>query len=193
MQARGSFNFDQPFTREHLRLSGHSDELLRLVDYRPVFRGVWIRTGSVDRDTPIRAALTIHPETAIASHFSAARLHGLPLPEHRFEHVMVFDRADRRYRPEIKSHLATRPRPTVVVRGIETSDLVSTFVDLARYLSLVDLVIVGDWIVRHRPVTPAGLVAGAGRAGSTMREQRCLLPGSSAPGSTLRWKPGCGC
>lgn len=123
-----------------------------------VFRGIWIRRDRVDADTRIKAALAIHPKSAIASHFSAGRLHGFPLPEHCFEHVMVFAHEDRRYRPGIKPHVANRRRPTVRIRGVVTSDLVSTFVDLAGFLGLVDLVIIGDWIVRHRPLTAQQLL-----------------------------------
>jgi hypothetical protein len=148
----------QPFTTAEWVESGGSRGKLRGKEFASVFRGVWIRRTAVDRDTRIKAALCLHPDSAIASHFSAGRLHGFPLPEHCFEHVMVFDPDDRRFRPEIKSHVAVRRRRTVRIRGIVTSDLIDTFVDLAGCLGLVDLVSIGDWIVRHRPITPAQLV-----------------------------------
>jgi hypothetical protein len=149
---------EQPFTTADWLASGQTFDRLRRKDFQRVFYGVWIHRDAIDGDTRTKAALAIHPLSAIASHFSAGRLHGFPLPEHCFEHVMVFAHEDRRYRPEIKSHVATRRRPTVKIRGIVTSDLVSTFVDLAGYLGLVDLVCIGDWIVRHRPITPEQLV-----------------------------------
>jgi hypothetical protein len=148
----------EPFTTAEWAASGQSIERLRSKDFERLLRGVWIQRDAIDADSRIKAALAIHPPTAIASHFSAGRLHGFPLPEHCFEHVMVFDRDDRRFRPEVKSHVAVRPRKTQRIRGVVTSDLVSTFVDVARYLGLVDLVCIGDWIVRHRPLTPAQLV-----------------------------------
>jgi len=147
-----------PFTRADWERSGASPYVLRRKEFQQIFHGIWIRRDAIDVDTRIRAALALHPEPAIASHFSAGRLHGFPLPDHAFEHVMVFASQDRRYRAEIKSHVAIRPRRTVSIRGVITSDLVATFVDLAGYLSLVELVVVGDWIVRHRPITPQQLV-----------------------------------
>jgi hypothetical protein len=148
----------EPFTTATWLESGKTFDELRRKDFQRVFHSVWILRNAIDADTRIKAALALHPASAIASHFSAGRLHDFPLPEHCFEHVMVFAHEDRRYRPEIKSHVATRRRPTVKIRGIVTSDLVSTFVDLAGYLGLVDLVCIGDWMVRHRPITPEQLV-----------------------------------
>lgn len=148
----------EPFTTADWVRSGRPIDKLRGKDFERIFRGVWIQRDAIDIDTRIKAALAIHPDSAIASHFSAGRLHEFPLPEHCFEHVMVFDPDDRRFRPELKSHVAVRRRRTVRIRGVVTSDLMSTFVDLAGYLGLVDLVVIGDWIVRHRPLTPSQLV-----------------------------------
>jgi hypothetical protein len=94
----------------------------------------------------------------VASHFSAARLLGLPVPEHLNEHVTVFRPQDRRWRPGLKPHVTKRPRRVITVRGIRTTDPVTTFIQLAGVLGLVDLVVVGDALVKKYKVSPSRLV-----------------------------------
>ncbi len=152
------FDLGQPFTRAMIPAEFDAG-LLRRREFRRVIRSVWIRADAIDDDTRVRAALLLHPADAIASHFSAARVLGLPVPEHLFEHVTVFRAEDRRWRPEIKSHVTKRPRRVVTVRGIRTTDPITTFIQLAGSLSLVDLVVLGDAIARKYKVRPSKLVA----------------------------------
>jgi hypothetical protein len=154
-----------PFTRQMWLARGLDPALLRQREFRPVIRSVWVHEDGVDGDTRIRAALLLHPEDACASHFSAARLLGLPVPEHPFEHVTVFRRRDRHPRPEVKSHVTTRQRHVIHVRGIRTTDVITTFIQLAGTLSLVDLVVVGDAIVKKYKIAPSKLVRSC-RAGN---------------------------
>jgi very-short-patch-repair endonuclease len=133
--------------------------VLRRREFRRVIRSVWVRGDAIDGDTRVRAALVLHPPDAVASHFSAARVLGLPVPEHLFEHVTVFRPEDRRWRPEIKPHVTKRPRRVIRVRGIRTTDPIMTFIQLAGSLPLVDLVVLGDAIVKRYKVRPAKLVA----------------------------------
>lgn len=132
--------------------------MLRRQEYQQVMRHAWVHRDGIDRDTRIRAALLIHPDGAFASHFSAARLLELPVPDHRFEHVTVRRRKDRRFRPELKSHVTKRRRGVTKVRGIPTTDPITTFIELAGSLPLVDLVVVGDAIVRIHKIGPARLL-----------------------------------
>ncbi|MEI5676189.1 MULTISPECIES: endonuclease domain-containing protein [unclassified Nocardioides] len=148
----------RPFTRAQLRKAGRDPEVLRRQEYVQVMRSAWVHRDGVDDDTRILAALLIHPTGAFASHFSAARLWGLPVPDHRFEHVTVRRRKDRRERPELKSHVTIRARRPASVRGIPTTDVVTTFIELAGWLSLVDLVVLGDAIVAAGHVSPSGLL-----------------------------------
>ncbi len=151
------FDFRQPFTRSMMPAEFDA-RLLRKREFRRVIRSVWVRADAIDDDTRVRAALVLHPPDAIASHFSAARVLGLPVPEHLFEHVTVFRAEDRRWRPEIKSHVTKRPRRVVTVRGIRTTDPITTFIQLAGTLPLVELVVLGDAIVRKYKVRPSKLV-----------------------------------
>jgi hypothetical protein len=143
----------RPFTRRQLARAGGDPAVLRTVAFHQVMRDVWVRKAGIDRDTMTRAALCIHPESAFASHVSAAEAHGLPVPEPAFVHVMVRHEEDRRYRPEIKCHVTNRNLEPVVVRGMKVTNLVDTFISCAGMLSLVDLVILGDAMVRKYSIT----------------------------------------
>jgi very-short-patch-repair endonuclease len=123
-----------------------------------VIRSVWVRQSAVDDTTRIRAALALHPVGAMASHYSAARLLALPVPEHPFEHVTVFNPEERHWRPEIKPHVTKRARKVMVVDGIRCTDPMTTFIQLAGSLSLVDLVVLGDALVRRYKVSPDRLM-----------------------------------
>lgn len=154
----------RPFTRAQLIGAGLSPQILRRRDFKQVTGSVWVRADGVDDDTAIRAALVLHPEGAVASHFSACRLLGLPVPVHPFEHVTVFRAEDRRFRPELKSHVTTRPRQVWRVRGIQTLDPVTVFIQMAGSLSLVDLVVLGDAIVRVHDIAPRRLLKACRRS-----------------------------
>jgi very-short-patch-repair endonuclease len=156
---------ERPFTRAMLRAHGVDPSLVRKSEFCQVIRSVWVRRDAIDDDTRIRSALTLHPDDAVASHFSAARLLDLPVPEHHLEHVTVFRPKDRHWRPEVKPHVTKRPRRVVLVRGIRTTDPITTFIQLAGSLSLVDLVVLGDAIVKKYKVAPRRLVSACGKSG----------------------------
>ena len=98
------------------------------------------------------AALVPFHESAFASHASAARIHGVPIPTLPDEHVTVLKAAHRRVRPDIQCHLRTDGR-IAVKDGVRVSGYAQMFVELAELLSLVDLVVVGDNLVRHQRIT----------------------------------------
>jgi Protein of unknown function (DUF559) len=157
MDASG-MDLSKPFTRGMLRARGVDTKVVRRSEFSQVIRSVWVHRDQSDDDTRLRAALLLHPPDAVASHFSAARLLDLPVPEHLTEHVTVFRAKDRRWRPGLKPHVTKRPRKVMVVRGIRCTDPVTTFIQLAGTLPLVDLVVLGDAIVKKYAVSPARLV-----------------------------------
>lgn len=177
LMASTVFDHYRPFTRAQLRRAGLARDLLRTEDYVQVMRGAWIHRDGVDDDTRVRAALLLHPTGAYASHYSAGRLWGLPLPEHRFEHVTVPVQEDRRFRPGLKSHVTGRRGRITAVRGIPVTTVIATFIDLAGSLSLVDLVVLGDAIVEKYDVTPGQLV-GACRVSGDYYAKAALLAAS---------------
>jgi hypothetical protein len=154
----------KPFTRAEFLAAGYSRDQLRARKVRRVLRSIYVAADGWDQDTRIRAALKLHPKGAFASHDSAARVLRLPVPDSWFEHVTVKDPVDRRYRPEIKPHVTKRHRGVITVRGMPVTDPITTFLQMAGRLSLVDLVILGDAIVRIFKIPPKRLVQAASKS-----------------------------
>lgn len=150
----------RPFTRADARAAGLSDAWLRR-HCRRLVAGVWIDASVVP--TPrlrAQAALVLHPPGAVASHSSAARIRNAPVPRDPDEHVTVAAPSDRRNRRGVRSHVATLAAGDIgVVAGLRVTAPARMFLELASSLSLVDLVVVGDWVVRHQALTPEDLVA----------------------------------
>jgi very-short-patch-repair endonuclease len=151
----------QPFTRAEALAVGITDRQLRGSRHRRLLHGVYV--SAAVPDTPMlraRAALLVHPAGAVATHFSAARMWGAPVPAHPFEHVTVAVPQDRRHRQGLRCHVAAIAAADVrVVEGVRLSCPERMFVEMAAFLGLVDLVVVGDWLVRHRRTTPSTLLA----------------------------------
>jgi very-short-patch-repair endonuclease len=147
--AAGELDVRRPFTRADAVAAGIDPKTLRTSRFRRIFRGVYIGRDVVP--TPrirAEAALVLHPETAFVSHLSAARLYGLPVPDSPEEHVSVLRQEDRRKRSGMRSHVARAPVRVAVKDGVRVSRPEQMFVELASMLALVDLVIVGDALVR---------------------------------------------
>lgn len=139
----------RPFTRADAIGVGIDPKLLRGSRFRRLFRGVYVlRSTTVNPFVRAEAALVIHPPVAFASHVSAARVYGLPVPHCPDEHVTVLRQEDRRRRPGIVSHVARPGARIRVVRGVRVSAPLQMFVELASMLSLVDLVVVGDALLK---------------------------------------------
>jgi very-short-patch-repair endonuclease len=66
-------------------------------------------------------------------------------------HVTVRDAGDRRRRRGLRCHaLAIDEADVRVLAGLRISSPCRMFVELARYLTLVELVVLGDWLVQNR-------------------------------------------
>lgn len=152
-----------PFTRPQALAAGISPTVLQGPRFTAVFRGVHVGSGvPLAREIRARAALLTHPVGAYVSHHTAAELLGLPVPHSPLVHVSVFERRDRRRRDGIRSHLARR-QSLMTLRGIPICTPVGLFLDMAAHLDLVDLVVLGDAIVRRKLATVSELVAAADR------------------------------
>jgi len=150
----------RPFTRRAALRAGISPKELRGSRFRTVLRGIFIDASvRFDRDERVGAALLVCGDEAFASHVSAARLHDLPIPVVAEEHVSVRrPEQRRRRRQDIVCHVD--PDSDVqLVRGWRCASQLDTFGQLASLLGLVDLVVVGDHLVRHKRTTPEKLVA----------------------------------
>jgi very-short-patch-repair endonuclease len=154
------FDPTRPFTRAEALAAGLTDRELRGPSYRRILHGVYV-SAAVPDTAFLRAgaALLVHPPHAVATHFSAARAIGAPVPAHPWEHVTVAEREDRRHRQGLRCHVAAIATAEIrVIEGLRFSCPERIFVELAPFLGLVELVIVGDWLVRNRHTTRAGLV-----------------------------------
>jgi very-short-patch-repair endonuclease len=148
----------RPFTRADAVKAGVDPKILRTSLFRRIFRGVYISAKVPDSPfVRTQAALVLHPPAAYASHTSAARVYGLPVPVDPLEHVSVQSDKDRRSRRGVRSHVWRRPR-VVSFRGIRVSHLLQLFVELASMLSLVELVVVGDAMAKRFRLRPEDLV-----------------------------------
>ncbi len=148
-----------PFTRAQATAAGITPAMLRGPRFTQLFRGVYVASGiPFHPEIRIRGALLTHPPDAFASHHSAADLYGLPVPSTPVVHLSVFADVDRRRRDGIASHVAP-PQELSCVRGIRLSAPVQLFIDLAAHLGLVDLVVLGDAMVRRKLTTTEKLVA----------------------------------
>ena len=159
-----AFDPQQPFLRAVGLDNGLSPKALRGPGYRRLFRNVLVSAATPA--TPIqrvRGALALHVAEAWASHASAARVKGAPIPTIADEHVSVSHQKLRRHHRGVRCHVGD-PRGIVVEHRIRVSGDVEMFIELSGQLTLVDLVVVGDWLARRRGVTPTQLVRACGRS-----------------------------
>jgi hypothetical protein len=156
---RQSLDTSRPFTRAQAVAAGLTPAKLRGPRFRRLLRGVYVAASvPPSPDLVIAAVLLALPEGAFASHATAARLFELPIPTVADEHFGVLRPGDRRPHEGIRCHVC--PSPDVVeVRGLRVSRPEQVFVELASLLGLVDLVVVGDRLVRTGRTTVERLVS----------------------------------
>jgi len=147
-----------PFlTREGPAL-GVSRRRLATPEFRPVFAGVSV--ASMIPDTVVvraKAALLLAPEGGVISHWTAARVWGGVVPDNDWTHVSFM--RDVRFRVKGVKHHRFRHRLDIKKwQGLPITSPGQTFCHLARYLGLVDLVALGDRLVKKGRCTPSELV-----------------------------------
>ncbi|HSX68064.1 hypothetical protein [Nocardioides sp.] len=146
-----------PFSRRAALAAGIRVVELEGPRFRRLHTGVYVEATAPDSPTlRALAALVPFPEGTVVSHATAGRLYGVPLPPLAGEHVTVSQREARRMRGDIACHLR-RSTGVRQVHGVRTVSPEQLFVDLSTQLSLVDLVIVGDHLVRRKQSTLARL------------------------------------
>jgi hypothetical protein len=138
----------RPFTLADAKAVGVSERVVRGSRFRRVFRGVYVRAEVVD-STRLRfdAVRRLSDRTWAMCH-TAGELHGAPVPAHPAIHVGLPPGTDCLRSSEIAAHRPVVMPATVVVDGRRAATPEDTFRQLAAYLDLVDLVIVGDALVR---------------------------------------------
>lgn len=168
-----AFDTRLPFLRADGLDNGLTDKVLRGPGYRRLFRNVFVSSTTPSTAVQrVRGALMLQCEDAWASHASAARVKGAPIPTIADEHVSVWHQKLRRHHRGLRCHVGD-PTGVVLERGIRVSGDLAMFIELGGQLGLVDLVVVGDWLVRRRGVTPEDLVRACER--SRHRDSRKAL------------------
>lgn len=162
---------DRPFRGSLARAYGLSRRALQGPRFRRLFVDVYIESA-VLVTTRIRAegALLVSPEGSRVSHHTAAHLWGGSAPASAAVHVSTPGTPTRR--SGILGHRKGGDSEVVQHVGLPVSTPGQVFREMARQLSLVDLVVLGDSLVRAGRITPAALVEcartfagpGAGRA-----------------------------
>lgn len=121
--------------------------------FRRLLLGVYVdATVRVTPALQAAAVLCLLPPTAWVSHATAARLLGLPIPALPGEHACVLEAGERLRRVGVRCHVGAKSARVVLVDGVRSSAPAQVFVELGEQLTLVDLVAVGDWMVRRRLV-----------------------------------------
>lgn len=153
------FDPEMPFTVAAGLAAGLTHQQLH-TEFTRVIEGVYV--ASTVRVTPklkARAALHVHPTGAVISHDSVLRMLGAPIALDPVEHVTVAHADDRRPRRAVRPHaMALRVRDVGDFGGLPATVPERTFIDMARRLPLVELVVLGDWLVRRGHTTPDDLV-----------------------------------
>jgi len=170
----------RPFTRADAVAAGLPAYVLRGSRFRRLFRGVYVCAGvpsspELDYD----AARLLLPVDAAASHHLAALLRRLPVPAASCTHMCV-PRPDREFEIEgLRVHRVSGDTPVVDVAGRRVTSAHVTFLALAEVLALIDLVVLGDAMVRTGMITHEQLVqaaaAGGGRGVRQARRAAALV------------------
>lgn len=140
-----------PFTSAEAAQQGITRAALRSDAFRTLLHGIHIASSvAVTPELLAAAPLATAAPGAWVSHASAARIIGVPLPALPGEHVSVADPRERPSRRGVTPHVAPEDSRTRVHRGARISAPEQVFVELGEQLTLVDHVVVGDWLVRHK-------------------------------------------
>ena len=165
-----------PFDRQPFRVgsaldAGVGEGRLRGRDLARPFHGVRV-PASITQVDAARAYTARMTEDQHFSHWTAAVVHGLPLPTRtQLVHVTSLAPARASRAKGVVGHSSIASQ-TTTVRGLRVSTPVGTWVDMGTELSIRNLVIMGDALVRRkRPVATmaaleAAVLAHRGRPGA---------------------------
>jgi len=182
----------RPFTPREAYAVGLTDRGLRDDRFVRLFRGVYVDRATT-RTLAVRAtaALRIAPPAAMISHHTAAVLWGGTVPRQSAVHLTVPKGQDCQV-AGITTHRFLDVSEPRIHRGIRMTSPERTICDLARYLDLVELVVLGDRLVRRGVTTPLQLIHAADHWPGNhrrllQRATRLVRPGvDSPPESQLR-------
>jgi hypothetical protein len=144
------------FTYAEGLAGGATPRRLRNPDIASPFRGSRASLVANDVHSLARAYSPLLGPNRYFSHLTAAQLLGLWMPEHFIPesmHVTSVVPARAVRRPQVTGHQSQRSE-CIVVNGLRVSTPLAAWLECAEYLSVDDLVVMGDSLVRRRsPLT----------------------------------------
>lgn len=150
-----------PFNKAQALAAGISRHQLVGPSFQRVIHDRYV-DASVPITTRLRAiaALQVSPDGAFVSHWTAAELWGGIVPTVPEIHLTVREPARRSRRTGVRAHVGGVGAKTATFRGLTISTPGQTFLDLAAAgLPFLDLVVLGDSLVRKRRISVEGLLA----------------------------------
>ena len=155
---------NQPvLTRTRARAIGVPLAELRGPRYTRLFHDTYVPSAEVGTLRALAAAVMSRlPNAHHVSHHTAVRLWGGVAPDSVDIHVSTTRREERCRRSGVAAHLAADGVRVTTRFGVAISTPVQAFLDLASAgVSLVDLVIAGDSLVKSTKLDPATLIEAA--------------------------------
>jgi len=156
---RTELDLREPFSRADARRAGIPVKHLTSRRFRRLFYDAY-----VSADVPVTpvvrasAALRISPFGSHASHHTAAQIWDGVVPDQPLTHVSSPHGGTRSARQGVGSHQSSDGSEVVTFGGLQVSSPAQTFIDLATELTLVDLVVLGDSLVKKGRATPRQLI-----------------------------------
>lgn len=151
---------DRAFTIRDAATAGIPRSRTRAMDLESPYRGVRSPPGPHDLRTRCTVFASRMPPHQFFSHTTAANLWGLPVPRRLKADTRLHVTAATGREPRVRGivgHVTTRPPSVVDMAGLRVESAVDTWCALASILSIDELVVMGDALVRRKsPLTPSG-------------------------------------
>jgi hypothetical protein len=159
----GALDEDRPFRRRDALRAGLTDQDLISPRFRRLMHGIYISAAAeITPTTRVLAAMRTTTQPCFATHHTAAILLGATVPDSAWTYLGTVEGA-MTVRRQIRLRRYAVPPPLARRSPLPCTDAAQTFLDLAECLELVDLVVLGDGLVRQGHITPVGLVKVARR------------------------------
>jgi hypothetical protein len=148
-----------PFTTAHANALGVSSSALRRSPWRHVFRDVWVHVSVADtRATRVAAARLVLGADGFLCGLTAAWVYGVDVQDRRADLVWIGRQNGswRRARPGcLVREITVDSTDLDVVEGALVTTPIRTAFDCARWLSLVEALVVADALAHAGLITPA--------------------------------------
>lgn len=180
----------RPFNRAQARAAGIRLREILGPQFHKILYDSYV-SSSVPITTKLRAeaALSVSVPGSCVSHHTAAELWGGVVPACSDVHITVPGQSPRSRRQGIRAHSTTGSRMTSTFQGLRMSSPTQAFLELAASLDLVELVVLGDSLVKRKHVTPDDLVMAASQwtgsgAARARKAARFVRKGVDSPKET---------